>query len=98
MSQKKRTEITIETKRLVTIKRGGQKIVRGWCGQCGENRSLLTIEYTALLSGISHRQLFRYIESGRLHFSEVAGKSLLCLTSLCELMPQTKEFSPSFLE
>ena len=97
MSQKKRTEITIETKRLVSIRRGGQ-IVRGWCGPCGENRPLLTIEYTALLSGISHRQLFRYIESGQLHFSEVAGKPLLCLASLCGLMPRMKELSRSLLE
>lgn len=99
MRERKRTAITIETKRRLVIRSGGrQKVIRGWCGACHADQPLITVEYAAFLSDLSVRQLFRQVESGRLHFSEPTDGPRLCLDSLCELMPQTKELVANFLE
>jgi len=95
---KKRIATTIETKRLVIIRSGGQKMTRAWCGSCCAPRHLLTVEYAAFLSGLSQRQLFREVENGRLHFAEIVGMPLLCLDSLCDTMPQTKELISKLME
>jgi hypothetical protein len=91
MDKKKITAITIETKRLMTIRSGRRKTLRGWCGPCHANRHLLTVEYAAFLSCLSLRQVFQHIENGRLHFSESSAGPRVCLDSLCELVPQTKK-------
>ena len=89
---KKVTEITVETRRrLLVISRGQKKIMRAWCAPCATNLYMLTAEDAARLSGFSLRQLFRHIEGGQLHFAETRRGSLLCLDSLCALMPQTEE-------
>ena len=66
-------------------------MMRGWCGLCRAQSQLLTVEHAALVFGLSQRQLFQEVENDRLHFSEIAGRPLLCLESLCNLMPQTRE-------
>jgi hypothetical protein len=99
MRERKRTAITIETKRRLVIRSGDrQKIKRAWCRACHADRPLLTVEYAASLSDLSVRQLFRQVESGRLHCSEPPDGPLLCLKSLCELIPHISKGIAFFLE
>jgi hypothetical protein len=84
--KKKTTATTIETRRLLIVRTGKRQVVHAWCGSCRRERHLVTMEYAALLSGLGQRQLFREVEDGQLHFSELVGKPLLCLDSLREIM------------
>ena len=89
----RRTEITIETRRKLVINRRQKRVVRDLCAPCGAERHMVTVEYAALLSGLSLRQLFRHVEGGRLHFLETPKGSFVCLDSLCALSPQTQELN-----
>lgn len=96
---KKRTvATTIESKRLLIIRNRTRELTRVWCESCHAKRYLLTVEHAALLSGLSHRQLFRAIEEGRIHFSEQAGRPLLCLESLCDMTPGVRDLFSTFRE
>lgn len=53
------------------------------CGFCGSSDQLLAPTLAANLSGISQRTLFRWIESGDIHFVETPeGNIFLCLDSV----------------
>jgi len=92
----KRIAITVENRRRLVIRHGRRQVVYAWCELCETDRRLLTIEHAALLSGLTHRQLFRHIENGLLHFSEALDAPRLCLDSLCKLMPQVKDLVSNF--
>src|SRR6185369_4895825 len=96
VTKKKRILQTIETRRLLIVRSGGRELTLDWCESCSARRYLLTVEYAAALSGLNQRQLFQAVESGRLHLSEIGGRPFLCVESLTELRPQTKEFFSTF--
>lgn len=78
---RRRTEITVETERLLII-RGHKKAV-AWCAACQQHREMLTIDEAALRVGVSSRAIFRWVESGTIHYTETAdGLLLICPTSL----------------
>jgi excisionase family DNA binding protein len=55
----------------------------GWCSECEADTRVVTPEEAALLSRVSSRTIYRWIETDRIHFSETAGGLLLiCLNSL----------------
>lgn len=79
---KRRTEITIEKQRLLLIS-GRRVSATGWCDPCGAQVDLVTAETAAALSGVSTRAIYRRVESGELHFTEVReGLLLVCRESL----------------
>ncbi|MFL6228055.1 MAG: hypothetical protein ACJ741_04690 [Pyrinomonadaceae bacterium] len=54
-----------------------------WCSRCDALAAMLTPEQAAALAGVGVRQIFRWVETGRLHFVEIEGASpLLCFASL----------------
>lgn len=54
-----------------------------WCDGCQTQRQMLDSEIAAMISGITLRTLFRWIESGQIHFVEtLEGKVLICLQSV----------------
>jgi len=80
---KKRTaRITVETERLVVIRRS-QTSSDGWCGQCEAPVKLIGLEEAAAIADASQRAIFRWAESGEIHFTETAdGRVLFCLNSI----------------
>ncbi len=49
------------------------------CEICGDEARMITTEQAAALSRRSHRQIFRWIEDGSLHFVELAdGSAMVC--------------------
>jgi hypothetical protein len=80
----KRTEIFIETTRVVEIHRPHKELAR--CEQCGAVTEWATVEEAALLVCLRVRLLFRWTEDGLLHTRESReGLLLICLGSLLSL-------------
>lgn len=79
---KKKTKLTIETERVLVIRRGSVGR-RAACGACGEVVGLLTADEAAALLRVSPRAIYRQVEGGRVHFTETPdGALLICLNSL----------------
>jgi len=81
MSKRKRTEITVETRSLVL--RRPRRHARLFCDACPSPAPLITPDEAAALAGVSARMIYRWVESGQLHYSETPeGRLLVCPNSL----------------
>jgi hypothetical protein len=79
--KRKRTEITIETERLLFI--SSPRKVTGWCGGCGAQAEMVPVDEAAILRHVDSRTVFHWVEAERVHSSETAnGLLLICLNSL----------------
>jgi len=79
---KRRIEITVEKHRLVVLNRRNHSTV-AWCEICEAQVQMVTPDEAAQLCQISTRTIYRWIETGRIHFTETEkGFSLVCLQSL----------------
>ena len=82
MTPKKETEITVETERILVIRRR-YRAIEVWCDSCGEQVVMIRPDQAAAVSGQSLRAIFGDIERATLHFMEQAdGMLLICLPSL----------------
>jgi hypothetical protein len=81
---KRRTEITIETERIVIASRNtASRPPLIWCLSCAEQVVPLTIDEAAIEWRVSSLTLFRRSESGLVHYVETAdGLLLICPYSL----------------
>jgi hypothetical protein len=80
------TEISVETTESILIRRGSQAAVL-WCGKCGMPTEMARAEDAAAIQGVSPRSVYRWVEAGRLHFSEQErGIVRICLRSLSLLL------------
>ncbi len=53
------------------------------CERCTEPSGMITPDEAAALCDVSTRTVYRWLESGAIHFSETAGEGvLICLVSL----------------
>lgn len=79
---KKRTEISLETNQVFVV-RSHRKKVQAWCPKCGESVSMVTADEAGIVTGVSTRAIYRWVEDGKLHFTETAeGFLLICSNSL----------------
>ncbi|PYS68509.1 MAG: hypothetical protein DMF73_16650 [Acidobacteria bacterium] len=78
----RRTEITIEMRRVLSISlRGGT--IKAWCSKCGRQVSMVGPDGAAAIAEASVRTINRWVEAELLHFSEAPSGSLfICLNSL----------------
>jgi hypothetical protein len=77
----KRTEITIETERLLVVSSPRQTV--DWCSGCGARVQMLPINEAALVARTTARTVFGWVEAERVHFRETdQGSLLICLDSL----------------
>lgn len=81
---KRRTEITIETERLVVMaRRHGKRRELQWCLSCDEGVDMLTTDQSAIVARVSSLTIFRWAETGRVHGTETPeGLLLICPNSL----------------
>ncbi|HEX6650167.1 MAG TPA: hypothetical protein VF075_11520 [Pyrinomonadaceae bacterium] len=76
---KTRTEITVETDRLVVVRRRRNST---WCATCLRQVEMLNVDDAALLARVNSRTIFHWAESGALHWSETPeGLLLICPNS-----------------
>ena len=79
---KTRTEITVETARVVVIS-GRRLSARAECEQCDSPVTMLTLDEAARLARVSTRTIYKWVEADRLHFTETTdGLLLVCLNSI----------------
>jgi hypothetical protein len=79
---KTRTEITIETEKLLVVG-GRRRRMASWCAPCGQYVEMLTTDAAALLAGVGSRTIFRRVESGSVHYTETPeGLVLICPNSI----------------
>lgn len=84
---KKRTEITIETERVIVIRRH-RPPVRAWCQSCDRQVVMVTVDEAARAACVSARTLYRWVEDEQLHFIETAeGGLLICQASIPSIGP-----------
>jgi RNA polymerase sigma factor (sigma-70 family) len=77
-----RTEIIIETDRVLVIRRPAS-VILVWCEACGHMSKMGTPEEVVTMTGVSSRAIYCAIEAGRVHFNETAeGLLLVCFDSL----------------
>jgi hypothetical protein len=87
VTPKKRTEITVETERILVIRRR-YRAIEAWCDSCAEQVVMIRPDQAAAVSGQSLRTIFGDIERKDLHFMEQAdGMLLICLSSLLKQDP-----------
>ena len=81
---KRRTEITIETDRLLVVSHPrNHRRTHVWCGCCADFVEMLATDDAALLAGVNSLTIFHWVESGRLHSIETPeGLLLICPNSL----------------
>jgi len=80
--RRRRTEITVETHRVLAILRRATPPL-GWCDQCRREVERVTPEEAAALARVKQRSIYRRLEAGDLHFIEEGGGAVwICLHSL----------------
>jgi hypothetical protein len=90
---KKRTEITIETERVVVMESTGERPEgeTRWCEKCGAESRLIGADAAGALLGVSPHTILRWAEAAGLHFAESEdGSALLCLRSLAARGPHAE--------
>jgi hypothetical protein len=80
--RKRRTTITVETRRVLMISRRTRD-VGSWCNECGKRVERISQEGAASACALDVQDIQRDgIEAGQLHFIETPGGSfLICLSS-----------------
>jgi hypothetical protein len=79
---KKRTEITIETDRIVVLSRRKVSVV-SWCHECGQRTKMVTVDEAATAAGVSSRTIYRWADGETVHFTETSeGRLLICFESI----------------
>jgi hypothetical protein len=94
MKVQKDNNVTTEKRRVVIINRSYLSPHKT-CDCCPEPSGMITPDETAALCNVSTRTVYRWIETGTVHFSETAdGMLLICLSSLAAISmnePQGEE-------
>ena len=90
MRTTKRTEITIETDRIVVLSRRKVSVV-SWCRECNRRVKMVTADEAASIAGVTSRTIYRWVDSEKLHFNETSQGSLLIC---CESIPLAGPIAP----
>lgn len=81
----KRTQITIETSRVLIVRR--MRSSRTWCPECAREVDVVGLEEATELTGMTQPAFRERFETGKWHFSESSdGALLICLDSLMKSM------------
>lgn len=82
---KRRTEIIVEVDQIIIAKTSASPVV-AWCECCAQKVRMITPDEAAIITQHSTRTIFRWVENGRVHFSESPlGSIRICLVSLSHI-------------
>ena len=83
--KKTRTEITIRTDEVVIL-RANRRDSRISCQQCPGETLMITPEEAQALANTSAREIYRWVETGQIHYTERPdGSLLLCPDSILRI-------------
>ena len=78
----KRTEITIETREIVVIRRS-RNLPLAYCPACGDSVAMASAPQAAAIGGVVARVIRERVEQDTVHHVETPdGRLLICLNSL----------------
>lgn len=81
MRRKRRTRTIIETHEVWIMRRTRDS--RQLCAECRDSAGMLTPAEAASLRRVSQMTIYRWVESGTIHFTETPdGELFVCLNSL----------------
>jgi hypothetical protein len=80
---KKKMEIEIELSETIAYSRSSEKF-EAYCPRCGVLVEMAVPQTAAILASSSEREIYRLIETDKVHFSET-DRILVCLSSLAGL-------------
>lgn len=81
MKIKRRTVISLETSQVLAI-RSQRRRVQAWCSDCAKSVSMVTADEAATVASVDTRTIYRWVEEGKIHFTEgPEGSLLICLNS-----------------
>ncbi len=81
MTAHRRIEITVETDRVLIIRR--RPLVRAWCKECGAEVEMVSLEEAEALSEVTRPELCESAQAHRWHLSQNQEETcLVCLESL----------------
>ena len=85
---KKTTEIEVETQEVILTTQGTRPKT-AWCAACARESAMESPEGVARLTGVSVRAVYRWMDAGSVHFTEMpGGRLLVCLGSVFQIEPQ----------
>jgi hypothetical protein len=77
-----RGKVTLQKDRLLVVRPPNEPVVR-WCPECKRRAGMLIPEEAARRRGVSPRTIYRWMDSGAVHFLEYpGGVVLVCLNSI----------------
>jgi hypothetical protein len=77
---KRKAEIIFEIEETITLRQSGHEL-QAFCPRCRALVEMIAPQIAAAICGLGEREIFRSIESGRLHYVE-AERILICRNSL----------------
>ena len=86
---KQRGRITLETEETIVLHESSGAETR-FCRECDADALMIAPRAAAAVSGLTEREVFRLVESGKIHFTE-NETTLVCLRSVGDLL---KEITP----
>lgn len=81
MRKIRRTEITVETERVLIIS-WSRRVFDSWCERCGRETHKVTAEDAARATRVGLRALCSLVEAHHVHFVETDGALYICADSL----------------
>ena len=94
MKIRRRTEVTVRTHQVTTVRPLRQPFL-AWCEACAARVPMVAPEGAVEMARTSTREVYRRIESGKLHFVETAtGDLFICCPSLRKSAPVTRGSEP----
>lgn len=88
MTTRRRTEIIIETERVIIVPSPTAPL---WCAACSLPVEMLTPQQAAALINVTPRTVYRWVEAQLLHFLEESdGQLLICRNSLYGQVGESK--------
>jgi hypothetical protein len=90
---RRRVEITVEREIVSVIHQPGSSFT-SLCAECGRDVLRITPEAAAAVTGVTQREIYRWLDEKKLHFDELpTGQVFVCSESLRVLTHATRRFS-----
>ena len=93
---KQKTEIEIEFSETIAYSKPRDRS-RAICPQCQSPTEMTAPHIAATLTGTTEREIYRFVETGKVHFIETAG-ILICLNSLINFKKTENSNDPLFVK
>lgn len=77
---KQKTEIEIEVSETIIYNRSSERF-ETFCPKCRSQVEMATPQVAAILSRFTEREIYRLVETGKIHFLET-DRVIICLNSL----------------